>query len=202
MTGALLLLIPVFSYGQDRVLLDRFCRGVSQSCMEMSYTYSARVSGVLNQGEGVLHSQGLMWKVKGNGVDMYCDSASVWIVDAASKEVVIEPAAAEEPSQLLSNPALIFSRVDEMFVVNETLVSSDGKAVMYVLNPKESDDIDWLNLEIFKSDATVRRASVAFEDGTLIKIEVSSMKLTPKVSLEAFRPQTDFDSSWIVTDLR
>ena len=96
----------------------------------------------------------------------------------------------------------MLSMVRSLFTIMESLPTEDGKAVTYVLSPKGESAIDYLNLEILKAGAAVRNAWVAFDDGTLIKIEVSSMKLTPKVSDGMFRPQTVFDSSWIVTDLR
>jgi outer membrane lipoprotein-sorting protein len=195
-------LLPLLASAQSFSLLDKFYKGVSESCLEMTYSYSTRLSGIDNNGKGDLSLQGLMWKAKGNGVEMYSDSKSVWIVDPEMKEVVIEPAADEESSQWVSNPAVIFSRLYDIFVVNESFPSHDGMSVKYVLKPKSKSDIDYCNIELFKSDAMVRRAAIALSDGTLIKIEVSSMKLTPKVSDEAFLPQTKFDSTWIVTDLR
>ena len=143
-----------------------------------------------------------MWKVEGNGVQMYCDSASTWVIDPSSKEVVIEPASSDPSETVITNPALMLSMVHSLFTITESLPTEDGKAVAYVLSPKGESAIDYLNLEILKAGAAVRNAWVVFDDGTLIKIEVSSMKLTPKVSDGMFRPQTVFDSSWIVTDLR
>ena len=98
--------------------------------------------------------------------------------------------------------ALMLSMAYALFTVTESRPSDDGKAVIYALRPKGESTIDYLNLEILKSGAAARRASVAYDDGTLIKIEVSSMKLTPKVSDKCFRPEKSFDTSWIVTDLR
>lgn len=200
--AAVLLLVPVLSNAQDTSLLTKFYQGIADSCLDISYTYSTRISGIENKGQGTLLSQGMMWKLDGNGVQMYCDSLSVWIIDPQMKEVVIEPAPEDERTQWMSNPAVIFSRLSTLFNVNEALPSRDGKAVIYVLKPKDPGDIDFCNIELLKSDASVRNASVALSDGTLIKIEVSSMKLTPETSVEAFRPHMSFDSSWIVTDLR
>lgn len=200
--AAVLLLVPVLSNAQDTSLLTKFYQGIADSCLDISYTYSTRISGIENKGQGTLLSQGMMWKLDGNGVQMYCDSLSVWIIDPQMKEVVIEPAPEDERTQWMSNPAVIFSRLSTLFNVNESLPSRDGKAVIYVLKPKDAGDIDFCNIELLKSDASIRNASVALSDGTLIKIEVSSMKLTPETSVEAFRPHMSFDSSWIVTDLR
>lgn len=197
-----ILLISGMTDAQNTSLLDRLYAKMSDSCLEMSYSYDARVSGVHNQGSGLLRSQGLMWEMNGNGVTMYCDSKSVWIIDPTMKEVVIEPLQDEESSQWISNPAVVFSRMKDMFKVAESLESQDDKAVVFVLEPLNKGYIDYCNLEIFKSGNSIRRATIALSDGNLIKIEVSSMKLTPKVSDEEFLPRMEFDPSWIVTDLR
>lgn len=197
-----ILLISGMTDAQNTSLLDRLYAKMSDSCLEMSYSYDARVSGVHNQGSGLLRSQGLMWEMNGNGVTMYCDSKSVWIIDPTMKEAVIEPLQDEESSQWISNPAVVLSRMKDMFKVAESLESQDDKAVVFVLEPLNKGYIDYCNLEIFKSGNSIRRATIALSDGNLIKIEVSSMKLTPKVSDEEFLPRMEFDPSWIVTDLR
>lgn len=197
-----MLLISGMTDAQNTSLLDRLYAKMSDSCLEMSYSYDARISGVHNQGSGLLRSQGLMWEMNGNGVTMYCDSKSVWIIDSTMKEAVIEPLQDEESSQWISNPAVVLSRMKDMFKVAESLESQDDKAVVFVLEPLNKGYIDYCNLEIFKSGNSIRRATIALSDGNLIKIEVSSMKLTPKVSDEEFLPRMEFDPSWIVTDLR
>lgn len=197
-----MLLISGMTDAQNTSLLDRLYAKMSDSCLEMSYSYDARGSGVHNQGSGLLRSQGLMWEMNGNGVTMYCDSKSVWIIDPTMKEAVIEPLQEEESSQWISNPAIMLSRMKDMFKVAESLESQDDKAVVFVLEPLNKGYIDYCNLEIFKSGNSIRRATIALSDGNLIKIEVSSMTLTPKVSDEEFLPRMEFDPSWIVTDLR
>lgn len=197
-----MLLISGMTDAQNTSLLDRLYAKMSDSCLEMSYSYDARISGVHNQGSGLLRSQGLIWEMNGNGVTMYCDSKSVWIIDPTMKEAVIEPLQEEESSQWISNPAVMLSRMKDMFKVAESLESQDDKAVVFVLEPLNKGYIDYCNLEIFKSGNSIRRATIALSDGNLIKIEVSSMTLTPKVSDEEFLPRMEFDPSWIVTDLR
>ena len=199
----LLILVPMLvASAQDQSLINRFYNGLSSSCLELSYKYVVRLSGTVNNGEGCLYSQGLMWRMTGNGVEMYCDSSSVWILDQAMKEVVIEPVAEADANEWLSNPAVIFSRLKDYFKVTESLPSKDGQSILYVLNPLNNGEISYCNLDLMKSDASIRNATIALSDGTIIKIEVSSMKLTPKVSAEAFRPRMYFDSSWLLTDLR
>ena len=68
--------------------------------------------------------------------------------------------------------------------------------------PKVKAGIEYLNIELLNDSALLRSVSFALSDGTLVTIKVSSMKLTPKSAAEMFKPQTVFDSKWIVTDLR
>lgn len=187
---------------QDNSPLDRMCDNVASSCVSLDYSYTARVSGIDNKASGTLMSQDENWTLKGNGVDMYCDGSTVWVVDSALKEVVIESLEDERQTEFLTNPARIVVGLRDSFKVNTANPSSDGKSVVFSLVPLKGGDVEYLNVDIYKDTALIRNMSFAMKDGTLVKIEVSSMKLTPKVSDEAFRPQTVFDSKWIITDLR
>ena len=199
---SMLLLFPSVLYAQGDTLLRKFYKSVDDSCVEFEYKYSVRISGVNQTGSGVLTAQGNLWKLNGNGLEMYFDGTSQWIIDPSMKEVVIEPVAEDLDNQIQTNPSYLFMKMQELFLVRETRDTADGMAVLYILTPKVKADIDYFNVEILKSDASVRSGVVALNDGTLIKIEVSSMKLTPKRSIEDFHPHSDFDSSWIITDLR
>ena len=187
---------------QNLSLLDRLSERISKSCLELDYSYSVRMSGVNNVGQGQLTSQSYMWKMVGNGVEMYCDSSSLWVVDPSSKEVVIEPAAMDEKAQLQTNPAVLFVHLKDLFNVRESRSLDTDGVILYILVPKHKDRIEYFNVEVAESDLSIRNALVGLSDGSLIKIEVSSMKLTPVRPVEDFRPHTIFDSSWIVTDLR
>ena len=197
---ALLCVVQMLS-AQDSNLLDKLSERISKSCLELDYRYSVRISGINNVGQGHLQCQGYMWKMVGNGVEMYCDSSALWVVDPVNKEVVIEPAEVEEKVQLQTNPAVLFVRMKELFVVRDSRNTSQG-TVLYILAPKQKGDIDYFNVEIAEADQSLRNAVISLADGTLIKIEVSSMKLTPVRPVKDFRTLTAFDSSWIVTDLR
>lgn len=199
MLAVIMMFICSLMSAQDESVLDRFYRALSGSCAEIVCSYSVRSSGIEISGEGTLVSQGVLWTMKGNGVEMFCDANSLWIADPAMKEVVIEPASYE--SGYTSNPAILLVRMEDMFVVRQERTMDSGK-VLYILNPVEDGDIDYLNVEMSEADATLLNATVAMSDGSLIKIEVSSMKLTPERPVEEFRPQAAFDSSWIITDLR
>ena len=194
-------IIPVL-YGQDDLALKKLSQRMSDSCVELVYRYSYRKSGVNMNGEGQLVAQGMCWTLKGNGIEMYCDSTAIWVIDPSMKEVVIEPAVSVSANEYEVNPAILLLHMDDMFRLRDTVTSSDGKAMVYILDPVTKGTLDYLNVEILKSEPVIRHATIALKDGDLIKIEVSSMKLTPLRPVGSFRPQRVFDSSWIVTDLR
>lgn len=185
---------------QDVSLLKRFYGEISDSCTEIVYSYDTRISGIRTVGEGTLLVQGKCWHMEGNGVVMWCDSVNLWIADPELKEVVIE--SASEDYGETSNPAILFVRLEDMFDVREALPSSDGSSIVYVLVPDSPGKIEYCNLEISKSDASIRKGEFIMSDGNLITVNVSEMKILPKRGVESFRPSGEFDSSWIVTDMR
>ena len=125
MLKILLLLLPLVVSAQDRSLLDRFYAGLAESHVQMTYSYTARISGINNHGTGTLSVQGPMWKASGNGVEMYCDSSSVWIIDPAMKEVVIEPSADEASVEYVTNPAAMLVRLYDLFKVVQLINATD-----------------------------------------------------------------------------
>ena len=196
------LMLSWLSSAQDTSLLDRMCGEVAASCVVIDYTYTARVSGVDNNASGHLVSQDEKWILTGNGVEMYCDGTAVWVVDPSLMEVVIESVEEDSQTSFLTNPARVFVGLRDSFKVNVVNPSSDGRSTVFSLRPVDGGDVEFLNVDLYDDTAAIRSMSFALKDGTLVKIKVNSMKLTSKISDEAFKPQTVFDSQWIVTDIR
>lgn len=186
---------------QDTSVLDKFYADISKSCVELDYTYSVRASGVNISGDGILTSQGVLWTLKGNGIEMYCDSSSLWVVDSSLKEVTVESALSESDADYTLNPAILLVRMKDFFRVTSVGYPKDG-LVSYVLRPISSKDIEYVKVDISAPEAVLQNADISMADGNLINIKVSSMELTPIRSAEFFRPVIKFDTSWIITDLR
>lgn len=180
--------------------VDRLYRSLSSSFVEMEYTYSAEVKGLKVVGKGTLQIQDEMWHNNGNGLEMWCDGSTVWTADHSLKEAVIEPVYEDE--SIASNPAVMFVRMPDMFEVVRSFDSKDGKAVVYVLKPLEDAPVEYFNVEIMKSDSSIRSGSFALDDGSAVSISVQSMSVKEKRPVTVFRPSQIFDSSWVVTDLR
>ena len=203
MVSAFLLLIGAGNaYAQDKALINRLYDKFSASCVGIEYGYVSRVSGVNIKGSGSLVLQGDMWHNEGNGIEMWCDGKTVWTVDHDAMEVVIDSVSGNGEEADITNPALMFMKMQDLFNVKQVLGSSDGKAEIYVLEPKGDIGIDFFDVEILKSDASIRSGSFALEDGNKFDITVNSMTINEKKSATSFRPSQTFDYNWIVTDLR
>ena len=62
----------------------------------------------------------------------------------------------------------------------------------------DSDSVDCS----FSKDGTLQAMSVSLPDGTSVSADVLSFETGNKKSVTSFRPQYEFGSDWIVTDLR
>ena len=121
--SVVMLLLPERSDAQDTGLLGRMCADFSDSCVEMECSWSMRLSGASTKGSGDMRIQDNMWFLSGNGVEMWCDGKSTWLLVLALKEAVIEPVQVE--AEYISNPALIFIRLQELFLVNTSRRTED-----------------------------------------------------------------------------
>lgn len=199
----LLLLLSVWMFpavAQDTDAVERLYAEMDASGAELFYSYETRISGIKTVGEGVLRVQGDMWTMSGNGLEMWCDGFSVWVADPKLKEVVIEPASSDMEDRI-SNPAILFTRVDELFEISRTRTMA-GECMLYVLTPRGDSDMAYCNLMIHVPTLEIRSGEFIFNDGNVLKVDVSSMSFVGKSPVESFRPSISFGADWIVTDLR
>ena len=201
MMAVSLFMCTAIAKAQTDELLESLYGKFASSCVELDYDYVTRMSGVKVTGSGVLYVQGNMWHIEGNGIEIWCDGKTVWTVDPYAEEVIIESVSEEDAGELV-NPALMFVRMKDHFNVSKIVDSADGKASIYVLEPKSDIGMNFFNVEILKSSAQIRGGLFAMEDGNEVKITVSTMKQVEKKSATFFKPSQTFNSSWIVTDLR
>ena len=63
-------------------------------------------------GDGQVDIQGNSYHMKGNGLVVYCDGATTWLIDEDAQEVVIESADSNDAG-LLANPILLMMNLEE-----------------------------------------------------------------------------------------
>ena len=198
----LILLAAQALKAQESTPLARFYDNLLSSCVEFDMSYSIRMSGVKLDGKGVLELQGDSWILVGNGMEIRCDGKTLWTVDPESKEVVIDSLSDDITAGIITNPAVMLINLRELFSLREVLPTKEGKSLIYTLYPKAESEVSFVNMEILKGDSSLKQLTFSLEDGTSAVVNIYSMKSGKKKPAEYFSRSVNYDSSWIVTDLR
>ena len=198
----LILLAAQALKAQENTPLARFYDNLLSSCVEFDMSYSIRMSGVKLDGNGVLELQGGSWILVGNGMEIRCDGKTLWTVDPESKEVVIDSLSDDVTAGIITNPAVMLINMRELFSLREVLPTKEGKSLIYTLYPKAESEVSFVNMEILKGDSSLKQFTFSLEDGTSAVVNIYSMKSGKKKPAEYFSRSVNYDSSWIVTDLR
>lgn len=179
---------------QDNDPLARLYETFSQKMVTLKVSYSVEKDGLKMTGNGDIRVQNDSYHMDASGYEIYCDGQSVWVVDEDTKEVVIEPVA-EGVQGYMTNPALLLARLDDTFEVKSVA------GMTYTLSPKVSGVIKAAKVTL-DQDGRISRGEFTVSDGSLLTVAVNEMSVSQPEGVEAFRPETAFDKSWIVTDLR
>ena len=198
----LILLAAQALKAQENTPLARFYDNLLSSCVEFDMSYSIRMSGVKLDGKGVLELQGDSWILVGNGMEIRCDGKTLWTVDPESKEVVVDSLSDDITAGIITNPAVMLINLRELFSLREVLPTKEGKSLIYTLYPKAESEVSFVNMEILKGDSSLKQLTFSMEDGTSAVVNISSTKSGKKKPAEYFSRSVNYDSSWIVTDLR
>lgn len=177
--------------------LERLYDTFANNCIALDCTYSIESDVVPVKGQCEIEFQDTSYKMKGSGLEIFCDGASVWILDSSLMEAVIEPVS-DDSHTYMSNPALLFRDMDQMFSVSGS--SSAGSVMRYRLSAKKPCGVRTAVLDI-DTNAVLQKAEFTMDNDYVIKIDVKSVAVMPKQENSAFRPGK-ISSDWVVTDLR
>ena len=177
--------------------LERLYDTFANNCIALDCTYSIESDVVPVKGQCKIEFQDTSYKMKGSGLEIFSDGASVWILDAGVMEAVIEPVS-DDSHTYMSNPALLFRDMDRMFSVSGS--SSAGSVVRYRLSARKPCGVRTAVLDI-DTDAVLQKAEFTMDNDCVIKIDVKSVTVMPKQENSAFTPGK-ISSEWVVTDLR
>lgn len=177
--------------------LDRLYDTFANNCIALDCTYSIESDVVPVKGQCEIEFQDTSYKMKGGGLEIFCDGASVWILDSGLMEAVIEPVS-DDSHTYMSNPALLFRDMDQMFSVSGS--SSAGSVMRYRLSAKKPCGVRTAVLDI-DTNAVLQKAEFTMDNDCVIKIDVKSVAVMPKQENSAFRPGK-ISSDWVVTDIR
>lgn len=207
---AVAVLLSVGAQAQN--VLDRFTSAMKDHCVTFSYTYGEK-SDVQVQAIGTVQVQGNAFIVKGNGLEIRCDTKTRWTADEKGKELVIENCG--DGSSSPDNPALLAGSLGEHFrTVSSSSVVSDGKTLVKVILRPDVELLDISLLTVYFDEKgftaqdgrvfpTIDKAVMKLKSGTEVTFAIHSMTFQGESPLSSFAfDLTRTDSSWIVTDLR
>ena len=183
LAAILLAVLPaVCTEAQDVSALEGLYAGFSSDCVVLECSYKIDAEGVAVGGECQVEIQGDRYRMKGNGLEVICDSESVWVMDEAVKEVVIEPVG-DDVSSYMANPAILFRDLEKVYDV--VSVSSVNAGKKYRLQARVDCGIDKAEL-VISGSSQIRSAVFTFDDGSVMTVNVSSMKTLPRKAPEWF----------------
>lgn len=105
-------ILMAVAQGQQPSIFDNLRRSSSDDCITVEYEFSAAFTGLKTIGEGVIELQGNAYHMKGDGVEIYCDGSSTWLIDELASEVVIESADSKDAG-MLANPIMLLMNLEE-----------------------------------------------------------------------------------------
>ena len=182
---------------QNNALLDRLYDTFANNCIALDCTYSIESDAVPVKGQCEIEFQGTSYKMKGGGLEIFCDGESVWIMDADAMEAIVEPVS-DDSFSYMSNPALLFRDMDKVFDLKGASVGGSG--MRYSLSARKPCGVKSAVLDIDKN-AVLQKAEFTMDNDCVIKIDVKSVNALPKKGNSAFAPGK-ISSEWVVTDLR
>ena len=97
---------------QQPSVFDIFRNRTAEECVRVEYDFSTMVSGQKVIGDGQVDLQGNSYHMNGNGLQIYCDGSSTWLIDEDAQEVVIESADSNDAGWF-ANPILLMMNLEE-----------------------------------------------------------------------------------------
>ena len=138
---------------QQPSFLDSLVEKANAESIKVDYEYATTISGFKTIGEGVIHIQGNSYHMFGNGMEIYCDGASTWVIDDVAKEVMIESAASADAG-FLANPVMLLMDIEQ----NSLSYKAEDNKIFIQLDPETMLEITIRNLtsEIIKKPEAFR----------------------------------------------
>lgn len=187
--------VPFLSYSQNVSVLERFLAGFDSSCVSMGFTYSLDTGTATVVGNGDLQVQGTSYHLTGNGLEVFCNGNTSWIIDDPAMEVVIEQAS-DASGDVGVSPPLLLARLEDTFRVES---SRDGR--IFTMEPRSECGVSGAVLS-FGDDGRLRSCRFSLDNGDALDIRITYIRNEQKKAASFFCPDIEFGPDWVVTDLR
>lgn len=190
----------VAAAAQGTTSLEQLCAKMSDKASALNYSYTLSMSGVKTVGEGTVTTQDNAYVLKGNGMNIYCNGSTLWVMDVAGKEILID-SVAQGADAYLSNPVLLLANLNKIFSISSPITSGGNQ--LYKLTPKQECGIATGTVTVTMSNPVFTSGSFKTSDGGQLDVKIKSMTFSEKKPLTFYvLDLSRFDSSWMITDLR
>lgn len=93
-------------------IVDSLRKNSIEDGIRIEYEFYTTLAGFKTTGNGSIELQGNAYHMRGNGMEIYCDGSSTWLIDQTASEVVIESADSKDAG-LLANPIILLMNIEE-----------------------------------------------------------------------------------------
>ncbi len=195
LTVSAVCILSAFNAAADGIY-DNFATRVASSSVTASYVMRAS-SGMTDSGTAYIC--GDSWHIDREGFDLWCDGKSVWTVDPASKEVVVEDCSPTKGQQ--TGPVAWIGNLSSFNVSGGgDAVYGGKKCHRTVLVPSRGGEVSELKL-YFDRDGSLFAAEASLKSGVTLTFGFSEISYSGKKETWSF-DTSGLDSSWVVTDMR
>ena len=148
------LLVTAFAQEPQNSVLDELRQNCSAGeCISVDYEFTSKMSDVKVVGEGTVLVQGNAYHMTGNGLEIYCDGSSTWMIDKSACEVVIETADSKEAGYL-ANPLILLMNLEKSSsayrVAGNTITIELSDGTVLVIDIKDLETVEKRRPEAFR----------------------------------------------------
>lgn len=190
----------IASAAQGTSSLEQLCAKMSDKASVLNYSYTLAMSGVETVGDGTVTTQDNAYVLKGNGINIYCNGSTLWVMDESGKEILID-SVAQGADAYLSNPVLLLANLNKIFSISSPVTNAGNQT--YKLTPKQDCGITSGTVSVSVANPVFTSGSFKTSDGGQLDVKIKSMTFSEKKPLTFYILNlSGFDSSWMITDLR
>ena len=186
---------------QERGALEDFSGQLAAGTVTFQYSFEVK-GDVPMKGNGTAAMRGPLYHIAGNGMEIWCDARTRWIVDRSAKEAYIEAVDANV-TDYLSNPATLLISLNEAFeTVADKEVTLSGKKCRKVSMTPAIPDTGLESVALFLDGSVPARVEIVVEDGTVTLFKISDFKVNEKSDVPFTFDIASLGPDYVVTDLR
>lgn len=199
-----MLVTAVFNMSVQDDPVSAFADKVADARVRLEYSYLADDGGMKLSGKGIATVQDNCYHVSGDGFEIWCDGESVYTVDPAAMEAVIESVSSYEGQGFVANPVSIVRNIANEFSWTPQATDAYFQGCLterYDLEPTDTSSGVGMLVLYFRPDDSSLYGVEVYTDSAKVTFTLSEVEFLAEGDMSEFNPPA-FGQEYIVTDLR